>query len=609
MISKAKRPTVNNLPQVLQFKMESPQSMTTLLLRLWHHVSPRRRGQFWLLLGLMIVASFAEIISIGAVLPFLAVLTAPERIFQLPAAQPFIRAVGMNSASQLLLPFTVIFGFAALSSGGLRLLLMWASTRLSFATGADMSISVYRRTLYQPYSVHVARNSSEIINGISGKTGTVIATFSSILSFISATIILLAILITLISVDPVIALTAFAGFGLLYALIIKITQSRLVVNSQRIAHESTQVIKSLQEGLGGIRDVLIDGTQATYCEIYRNADLPSRRAQGNNLFISSSPRFALEAVGMLLISGLAYMLALQPNGIAKAIPVLGALALGAQRLLPMLQVAYGAWSNIKGNEASLQDALELLDQPLPDYADQSAAKPLLFCKQIELNNLSFRYTERTPQVLNNLNLTISKGSRTGFIGVTGSGKSTLLDIVMGLLLPTEGTLAIDGQPITTTNNRAWQRHIAHVPQAIYLSDSTIEENIAFGVPKGTIDHKRVKQAAQQAQIAQIIESWPKKYKTYVGERGIRLSGGQRQRIGIARALYKQADVIIFDEATSALDNDTEQAVMEAIESLGNELTILIIAHRLTTLKNCTQVVEIGDDGIKRIGDYGDIVGD
>ena len=581
--------------------------MFTLLTRLWSHISKRRRSQFALLLMLMIFASFSEIISIGAVLPFLTVLTAPERIFQLPAAQPFIRAVGMNSASQLLLPFTVIFGFAALSSGGLRLLLMWASTRLSFATGADMSISVYRRTLYQPYSVHVARNSSEIINGISSKTGTVIGTFSSILSFISATIILLAILITLISVDPVIALTAFAGFGLLYAIIIKITQSRLVVNSQRIAHESTQVIKSLQEGLGGIRDVLIDGTQATYCQIYRNADLPSRRAQGNNLFISSSPRFALEALGMLLISGLAYMLALQPNGIAKAIPVLGALALGAQRLLPMLQVAYGAWSNIKGSEASLHDALELLDQPLPDYADQPPAKPLPFHKQIELNNLSFRYTERTPQVLNTLNLAIYKGSRTGFIGVTGSGKSTLLDIVMGLLQPTEGTLAIDGQSITSDNNRAWQAHIAHVPQAIYLSDSTIEENIAFGIPKGKIDHERVKQAALKAQIADIIETWPKKYKTYVGERGIRLSGGQRQRIGIARALYKQADVIIFDEATSALDNETEQAVMQAIETLGQDLTVLIIAHRLTTLKNCDQIVELADGGIKRIGTYDEIV--
>ena len=556
----------------------------------------------------MIGASFAEIISIGAVLPFLAVLTAPERIFELPAAQPFIKASGITTPSQLLLPLTIIFGLAALLSGGVRMFLLWASTRLSYATGADLSISIYRRTLYQPYSVHVARNSSEIINGISTKTNTVIYTFTSILNLISSTIILLAILITLVSVDPVIALAAFGGFGLLYALIIKITQSRLVVNSQRIAHESTQVIKSLQEGLGGIRDVLIDGTQAAYCQIYRNADLPLRHAQGNNLFISMSPRYALEALGMLLISALAYMLALQPNGIAKAIPVLGVLALGAQRLLPVLQLAYASWSGIQGGQASLKDALELLEQPLPDYADQPPAKPLMFRKQIELKNLSFRYTEQTPLVLSNLNLKISKGSRTGFIGVTGSGKSTLLDVVMGLLQPTDGALEIDGQPITSANNRAWQAHIAHVPQAIYLSDSTIEENIAFGIPKGNIDHKRVKQAAQQAQIAHIIESWPKKYNTYVGERGIRLSGGQRQRIGIARALYKQADVIIFDEATSALDNDTEQAVMEAIESLGNELTILIIAHRLTTLKNCTQVVELWEDGIKRIGAYGDIVG-
>ncbi len=560
------------------------------------------------MLVLMIVASFAEIISIGAVLPFLAVLTAPERIFQLPAAQPIIKAFGMNSASQLLLPLTIIFGLAAIISGGVRLLLLWASTRLSYATGADLSISVYRRTLYQPYAVHVARNSSEIINGISSKTGTVIGTFTSILNLISSAIILLAILITLLSVDPVIAVAAFAGFGLLYALIIKITKRQLVVNSKRIAQESTQVIKSLQEGLGGIRDVLIDGTQATYCDIYRNSDLPLRHAQGNNLFICSSPRFALEALGMLLISGLAYMLALQPDGIAKAIPVLGVLALGAQRLLPVLQLAYASWSGIQGGAASLQDALELLDQPLPDYVDQPPAKPLPFQKQINLNNLSFRYTPQTPLVLNNLSLTIPKGSRIGFIGVTGSGKSTLLDLIMALLQPTAGTIQIDAQPLSAANNRAWQAHIAHVPQAIFLADSTIEENIAFGIPKGEIDHNLVKQAARQAQIADIIESWPKKYKTFVGERGIRLSGGQRQRIGIARALYKQADVIIFDEATSALDNKTEKAVMDAIEGLGKELTILIIAHRLTTLKNCTEIVELGDGRIKRIGTYAEIVG-
>lgn len=587
--------------------MQPAQPITALLSRLWHHISRRRRGQFSLLLVLMIFASFSEILSIGAVLPFLGVLTAPGRVFDHPFVQPLIQFMGLSSPEQLLLPLTIAFGLAALVAGAMRLLLIWATTRLSYATGADLSINIYRRTLYQPYSVHVARNSSEIINGISNKTSGVITTIMMILNLLGSAVMLSAILVALLSVDPVIALAAFGGFGVIYVLIIRFTQGRLLSNSQRIAHESTQVIKSLQEGLGGIRDVLIDGSQDAYCQIYRNADLPSRYAQGSTAFISVSPRYAMEALGMLLIAGLAYTLALQTDGIAKAIPILGALALGAQRLLPVLQQAYSAWSTIQGGQASLQDTLELLDQPLPDYADQPAAEPLPFRQHISLHQLSFRYSPQTPWVLKNLDLSIAKGSRVGFIGTTGSGKSTLLDIVMGLLQPTEGSLEIDGQSITASNHRAWQTHIAHVPQAIFLADSTIEENIAFGVPKDKINHECVRQAARQAQIADIIEAWPKQYQTFVGERGIRLSGGQRQRIGIARALYKQADVIIFDEATSALDSETEQAVMEAIDGLSKELTILIIAHRLTTLKSCTQVVELGDGGIKRAGTYQEIV--
>ncbi len=588
--------------------MHLPESIIQLFKRLWHHISRRRRLQFGLLLVLMVLASFAEIISIGAVLPFLGVLTAPDRIFVHPAAQPFIELLAIKEPKYLLLPLTVVFGLAALLTGTMRLALLWASTRLSFAAGSDLSINVYRRTLYQPYAVHVSRNSSEVISGISGKTYDLI--YSAImpaLVLISSGIMLVMILIALLSVDPLIALAAFGGFGLIYAVIIRLTRKRLLIDSQRIARESTHVIKALQEGLGGIRDVLIDGTQPIYCQIYRDADLPLRRAQGNNLFIGQSPRYGMEALGMLLIAVLAYVLAQQPNGIAKAIPVLGALALGAQRLLPVLQQAYGAWSAIRGGQASLQDALELLDQPLPDYAGRPPAEPLAFRQQVALRQLSFRYNPQAPWVLNKIDLAIAKGSRVGFIGTTGSGKSTLLDIVMGLLQPTQGTLEIDGQPVTMVNQRAWQAHIAHVPQAIFLADSSIEQNIAFGVPRDQINAQRVRQAARQAQIADIIETWPEQYQTFVGERGIRLSGGQRQRIGIARALYKQADVIIFDEATSALDNETEQAVMQAIEELSENLTILIIAHRLTTLKNCTEIVELGDCGIKRVGTYKEIV--
>jgi len=556
----------------------------------------------------MILASFAEILSIGAVLPFLAVLTAPERIFQFPKAQPIIHILGLTKPSQLLFPLTIAFGIAAIISGAMRLLLLWASTRLSFATGADFSISIYRRTLYQPYTVHVSRNSSEIISGISSKAnGVIYSIIVPLLTLISSIIMLIAILLALLSIDPFMAISAFGGFGLIYAFIIKFTQKQQLLNSQTMARESTQVIKSLQEGLGGIRDVLIDGSQAAYCKIYRNSDQPLRKAQGSSTFIGASPRYAIEALGMMLIALLAYELAMQPDGIAKAIPVLGALALGAQRLLPVLQQAYSSWSAIQGGQAGLQDTLELLGQPLPDFVDQPPSKPIPFENNITLKQLSFRYTQQTPLVLRHLNLVINKGNSIGFIGITGSGKSTLLDIIMGLLSPTEGTLEIDDQLITTGNTRAWQTHIAHVPQSIFLADSTIEENIAFGVPKNKIDTQRVKQAAQQAQIADIIETWPRKYKTYVGERGIRLSGGQRQRIGIARALYKQADVIIFDEATSALDNETELSVMQAIESLGQNLTVLIIAHRLTTLRHCTQVVELCDGGIKRIGTYQDIV--
>ena len=556
----------------------------------------------------MILASFAEIISIGAVLPFLAVLTDPVRIFQHPVAQPFVGALGLSAPHQLLLPLTILFGLAALVAGAMRLLLLWASTRLSFATGADLSISIYRRTLYQPYEVHVARHTSEIISGISTKTNSVIyMTLLPILTFISSAVMVVIILSALVSVDPLIAITSFAGFAAIYGFIAWMSRSRLLVDGQRIALGSTQVIKSMQEGLGGIRDILIDGSQAAYCEVYSNADLHLRRAQGRSAFISASPRYVMEALGTGFIAILAYSITQGSEGVAKAIPILGALALGAQRLLPVLQHAYAAYATILGGQASLVDTLALLDQPLPEHSDRPVVEPLPFDRCISLKQLSFRYSPDAPWVLQNVNLTIPKCSRLGFIGVTGSGKSTLLDIIMGLLKPTSGEFSVDDKKIANGDERAWQAHIAHVPQAIFLADSSIEENIAFGVPKDQIDRARVRQAARQAQIAEVIEAWPQQYQTFVGERGIRLSGGQRQRIAIARALYKRADVIIFDEATSALDSETEGAVMQAIEGLSEDITILIIAHRITTLKNCTQIVELGNGGIKRVGTYQDLV--
>jgi len=580
--------------------------LNSLVERLWRHISLRRRIEFSGLLVLMVVASFAEVLSLGAVMPFLGVLTSPEKVFQHPAAQSLIHIFDITTPSQLLLPLTLVFSAAALLNGGMRLLLLWATTRMSVLVGADLSIDIYRRTLYQPYWLHISRNSSEIINAISTKTGVTIHVLLMILNLLSSVVILVAILIALLAVDTVIALVAMAGFGLIYAGVIGLTRHSLLENSERVARETSKVIKSLQEGLGGIRDVLLDGSQALYCEIYRQSDTRARTAHGNSGFLAGAPRFAVEALAMLLISGLAYFIAHEPGGIVRAIPVLGALALGAQRMLPIMQQAFASWASIKSNQASLSDALDLLEQPLPAWAGSPPPAPLCFAREIHVEHISFCYAEQGERVLDDVDLIIPRGARIGFIGPTGSGKSTLLDIVMGLLSPTDGRLRIDGRVVEDGNRRAWQTHLAHVPQSVFLADASIEENIAFGVPKSQIDHARVRQAALQAQIAETIEALPQKYQSMVGERGVRLSGGQRQRIGIARALYKKADVIIFDEATSALDNETERAVMEAIEALGSELTILIIAHRISTLRSCDQIFELRKGRLVWAGSYRDV---
>jgi len=269
--------------------------------------------------------------------------------------------------------------------------------------------------------------------------------------------------------------------------------------------------------------------------------------------------------------------------------------------LPLLQLIYTSYIQIKGNENNIQDAIELLDQDLPD--NHLYIEPLIFQEKIWLKNLGFKYNLYEPWIFRNINLEIPKGSRFGFIGSTGSGKSTLLDVFMGLLDPTEGGLFIDGYSICPKNIRAWQSHISHVPQSVYLADASIAENIAFGIPYEKIDLDRVKKSAEQAKLSKLIEGLCQGYSTLVGERGVRLSGGQRQRIGIARALYKRANVIIFDEATSALDSETEEEVMLSIEALGREITILIIAHRLTTLRNCDLIYKLDNGGIYLVGDY------
>lgn len=575
----------------------------------WTQLSVRRKRQLAILIILMVLAAFAEILSLGAILPFLGVLTDPRKVFEHPEIGSVLTWLRIGTPEDLLLPFTLAFVLAALLAGLMRLLLLYVSTKVSFAIGADFSYEIYRRTLYQPYSVHVARNSSEVISGVTTKVQSVIHQFLlPILTLISSAVLLISLSAALVAIDPWMSIIAFIGFGMIYGIVILMTRKKLAIYSSRIAKELTQVVKVLQEGLGGIRDVLIEGAQDSYAETYRRADVPLRYAQGESLIIGGFPRFVAEPLGMAFIAGLAYLVAYKEGNISNTIALLGALALGAQRILPLMQQGYQAFVQLRSSHASLEDALNLLRQETRHSGNGDADVDLRFQKGIELRNVGFRYGQTASMVLKNVNLTIPRGSRIGFIGVTGSGKSTLLDIIMGLLPATSGLVLIDGVPLDGATRRSWQRRIAHVPQSIYLTDASIEENIAFGVPRNNIDRRRVRQAAQRAQIAEYIESMDGDYGAMVGERGVRLSGGQRQRIGIARALYKESEVMIFDEATSALDGETESAVMESLDRAGTQLTVLIIAHRLTTLRNCDQIVELRGGSIVRIGTYSEIVG-
>ena len=574
----------------------------------WTHISKKRKVQLSALTLLTIFVSLTEIISIGAVLPFLGALTAPEKILEIQFLQPLFNKLNILDSSELLFPMTLIFIITVIISGIMRLILLWTQTRFGYAIGADISIRVYRNLLYSPYSLHVSRNSSEFISGIINKTAMVVTqVILPILLIISASIILIAIFITLLTIDSFIAIVATLSFASTYGFILFFTKKRLLRDSGNISKKTNILIQSLQEGFGGIRDVIIDGTQEAYCRIFREVDLPLRKAQASIVIIGQTPRFIVEAFGITILVLLAYYLSLSSTGINSAIPVLGVFALAAQRLLPILQQIYASWTSIIGCSALLKDILFYLNQDLPEYLNAPPSSLIKFETSIRLEDLDFRYSPEGPKIIKGFSCKINKGEKVGFIGTTGSGKSTLIDIMMGLLLPENGRLYVDDQLISAKNHRSWQLHISHVPQSIFLADTTILENIAFGVPFSEIDHKLVYECAKKAKIAETIESWSLQYNTLVGERGVRLSGGQRQRIGIARALYKKTDVIIFDEATSALDNETESAVMKEIINLDNDITILIIAHRLSTLKNCSKLIEIADGKVKRSGSYKDII--
>jgi ATP-binding cassette subfamily B protein len=585
------------------------QSTGILLLKLYRHISKRRRIQLGFLLVLMLVSGATELISLGAVLPFLTALGDPESLWRQPRIQSLALQLGLTDSNQLLLPMTIVFVIATVLAAVIRLLTIWLSGALAAAIGSDISCEGFRRTLYQPYSIHVQRNSSEIITVLTSQVGRVVSAIGAVLRLISSGVVSIALIIGLLFIDTTVAVAAIAIFGAAYVVIAVTVRKELALNSEKIVRAYRQQVKSLQEGLGAIRDVLLDNKQEAFLRIYCYVDRPQRQLNAKNAYLAAFPRYILECLGMLSVALLGYLLVVQQGSAAAAIPLIGGLALGSQRLLPALQQSYTGWASLRGFNADLVGVLRIIKQPINTIAP--SREPLQLMTSICFSRVRFSYKPDLLDVVKGVDFEIYQGERVGLIGITGSGKSTIVDLLMGLLQPTAGTITVDGKNINDNADfetmSSWQRSIAHVPQNIFLVDGTISENIAFGIPKNDIDFERVRESAELAHIASFIESSMLGYETPVGERGIQLSGGQRQRLAIARAFYKRSSVMVLDEATSALDNETEANVINEIENLSRKITLIIIAHRLSTVQSCDKIIKIHAGKIAAIGDPKSII--
>jgi ATP-binding cassette, subfamily B, bacterial PglK len=568
-------------------------SIYKTLKRLLNYVSFKRKIQFLYLVFLTIISSFAEIISIGSVYPFIKTITEPNKIFLDKNYSYILEFLNITTTKELITTSCIFFAILAIFAGLIRVLLTYINLRLAMAVSSDLYLMVYSKILKQPYSYHISKNSNEIISTITNKVSNINSIFNNCITIFSATLIFFSIITILFIINVEVTSYAVLFFFISYLFIIRLSRAKLIRNSKQIVTQQDLIIKAVQEGLGGIRDVIIDKNEKYFIKIYQKAVSKTQKALAQNSFIAQSPRYILESIGLVFIAILILIFSGQNiNNIYEILPVLGALGLAAQRMLPLINQIYQAHTNNKGIVYAILDVIEILDKKDSTLLIKEN-KNFTFNKKILLKKLEFSYKNDNNKVFKNLNFEIFKGSKIAITGASGCGKSTLLDLIMGLLEPTGGTILVDDFPLKE-NKSKWQSKIAHVPQNIYLTDASITENIAFGVPKEKIDLIAVKEAAKKAQIHDFIESRDFGYNEIVGERGIKLSGGQRQRIGIARALYKKVDLLILDEATSALDNETENSLMKVVDNLDKNLTIIMVAHRQSSLKNCNYFLDLNN---------------
>ncbi|MDM7858827.1 ABC transporter ATP-binding protein [Thiopseudomonas acetoxidans] len=567
--------------------------MKSDLKKIWAVLAAREKRQAIGMIILVILMAFAETIGVVSIMPFLSVLARPDIVqdnavltwlynrFAFNSNQEFITALGIAS-------IVLVVGSSAFKTITLHLV-----NRFTFLLRHSISARLLSGYLHQPYEFFLRYNPSELSRNVLSEIDQLHnGLIKPISQLIAQGAVALAMMLLLLFYNPWIAISAALMIGLLYGAIYVLVRKRLGNTGQARQNANGERFQACNEALGGIKDVKITHAVEAYQQKFNQSSRDFSRHQANAETLSQSPLYMVETAGYTGLIILALILMKQSNDIGQVLPVLGLYGFAAYRLLPSAQIMYRGFAQLKFSSAALDTIHQHLS--LPRQENHPASTALIPQQEIRLQGIRFAYPSAPDKaVLQDFELVIPANTSVGIIGKSGAGKSTVMDLLLGLLEPQAGTLSVDGQVIDSSNIQNWQAAIGYVPQHIYLADTSIAENIAFGVPAGQIDMQAVERAARAAQIHEfIVNELPDGYQSKVGDRGIRMSGGQRQRIGIARALYRDPPVLLMDEATSALDNDTEAALNQAVNALAGQKTIVIIAHREKTLSQLESIITI-----------------
>ena len=563
-------------------------------------LTSREKRNLGLLFVAVVIMAGLEVVSVASIMPFLSVAADPASVQENVYLSWVYEALGFTDTNS----FLIALGFAALSamvvSNAFIILTTWALYRYAWGRNHALSYRLLKSYLHRPYEYFLTRNSSELGKNILEEVKEVVnEMLIQTLRGGAKGIVALFIIGFLVFVDPTVALFVAAVLGVAYVAIYFAIKNRIDVYGQKRVKTNSDRYQVVSEAFGGIKEVKLLGKEKAFLDQYKTPSKWYSRFQARYRIVRLAPRYLLEAVafgGIILIA--VYLIAVQEN-VQQVVPVLGLYAFAGYRLMPALQQAFKGIASARFNIAALnavRDGLEntpaLTELTYENNGEDAGMIPsIALDKKLVLDGISFAYPNAEEPAIKNLSLEISAHTTVGFVGKTGSGKTTAVDLILGLLRPQQGAISVDGVPLNEENLRSWQQNIGYVPQHIYLSDDTIAHNIAFGVPEDEIDMDAVQDAARRAHIFDFIDGeLPNKWDTLVGERGVKLSGGQQQRIGIARALYHNPSVLVFDEATSALDQATEASVMEAIYELEGDHTMIMIAHRLSTVKRADNIV-------------------